>query len=67
VITNGLPRDVTDLDYIVYNNGQRGGEGVFTLSLTDSLPVVKLPNYAFKNVNGLTFTNNTTSWGFDTL
>jgi hypothetical protein len=44
IITNGLPRDVTDLDYIVYNSGQReGGDGInATLSMVDSLPVVKI-------------------------
>ncbi|GHB82322.1 hypothetical protein GCM10007390_41800 [Persicitalea jodogahamensis] len=67
IITNGLPRDVTDLDYIEYNNGQSGaGEG-FTLAMTDSLPVVKLANYAYKNTNGLIFDNVTKDWGFDEL
>ena len=67
IITNGLPRDVTDLDYIDYNNGQRGNTGNYSLAMTDSLPIVKLPNYAYKNINGLTFTNITKAWGFDTL
>jgi hypothetical protein len=64
VITNGLPRDVTDLDYITFNNGQGGGKGNFTLAMTDSLPVVKLPNYSFKNNGGLLFTNTSNAWGF---
>ena len=67
IITNGLPRDVTDLDYIDYNNGQRGNTGNYSLAMTDSLPIVKLSNYAYKNINGLTFTNTTKAWGFDTL
>lgn len=65
VITNGLPRDVTDLDYITFNNGQGGGTGNFKLSMVDSLPIVKLPNYAFKNNNGLQFTNRSSDWGFN--
>ena len=64
VITNGLPRDVTDLDYIGYNNGQGGSGGKYTLGMTDSLPVVKLSNYSFKNENGLLFQNTSKQWGF---
>ena len=64
VITNGLPRDVTDLDYITFNNGQGGGKGNYSLALTDSLPIVKLPNYSFKNNNGILFTNTSAAWGF---
>ncbi len=67
IITNGLPRDVTDLDYIEYNNGQSGAGKGFTLAMTDSLPVVKLANYAYKNTNGLIFENTTQSWGMDQL
>lgn len=64
IISNGLPRDVTDLDYIAYNNGQGGKGGNYTLAMTDSLPVVKLANYAFKNINGLEFKDVSKEWGF---
>ncbi len=67
IITNGLPRDVTDNDYIEYNNGQSGASQRFTLAMTDSLPVVKLANYAFKNTNGLQFENVTQAWGMGQL
>ena len=63
IITNGLPRDVTDLDYVDFNNGQRGSSGNYSLAMTDSLPVVKFSNYAFKNTNGLLFENKTKAWG----
>jgi hypothetical protein len=63
VVTNGLPRDVTDLDYIAYNNGQ-GGYGHYNLKMVDSLPIVRLPGYAFKNNGGFQFTNTSTEWGF---
>lgn len=68
IITNGLPRDVTDLDYIVYNSGQGGTSGNevnATLSMVDSLPVVKIPNYAFKNSGGFLFNNTTDAWGIN--
>ncbi|HEU4610171.1 MAG TPA: ASPIC/UnbV domain-containing protein, partial [Chitinophagaceae bacterium] len=55
----------TDLDYISYSNGQGGGSGTYTLAMTDSLPVVKLANYAFKNKTGTSFENTTQAWGFE--
>lgn len=64
VITNGLPRDVTDLDYVSYNNGQGGGAGNYSLKLVDSLPIVRLPGYCFKNKGGFEFSNTSTEWGF---
>jgi len=64
VITNGLPRDVTDLDYISYDNGQVGGIGNFSLALADSLPSVKIANYSFKNKGLAGFENTSTAWGF---
>ncbi|RFM28490.1 VCBS repeat-containing protein [Deminuibacter soli] len=64
IISNGLPRDVTDLDYIDFNNGQQRAAGNYTLAMTDSLPVVKLPNYSFKNTTGTSFQNTSQSWGF---
>ncbi|WP_171017405.1 CRTAC1 family protein [Maribacter sp. ACAM166] len=65
IITNGLPRDVTDLDYITYGSGQTAGAQSFTLAMTDSLPVVKLANYAFMNTNGTGFKNTSKAWGLD--
>jgi hypothetical protein len=65
VITNGLPRDVTDLDYVSYDNGQGGGKANLSLALTDSLPVVHIPNYAFKNLDGINFQNTSTAWGLN--
>ena len=67
IITNGLPRDVTDLDYIAYDNGQSGSSQSYTLALTDSLPVVKLANYAYKNTNGIIFEDTSKKWGLDAL
>ncbi|HWK03267.1 MAG TPA: VCBS repeat-containing protein [Puia sp.] len=64
VITNGLPRDVTDLDYVAFNNGQGGGAANLSLKMVDSLPVVRLPGYAFKNSDGIQFRNTSLEWGF---
>lgn len=66
IITNGLPRDVTDLDYIVYDNGQGYGAAVnSSLAMVDYLPVVKISNYAFKNTGGFLFADSTNSWGLN--
>lgn len=65
IITNGLPRDVTDLDYISYDNGQGGGKAKLSLAMTQSLPVVNIPDYAFKNKDGILFENITKAWGLD--
>ncbi|MDB5247305.1 MAG: repeat domain in Vibrio, Colwellia, Bradyrhizobium and Shewanella [Segetibacter sp.] len=65
VITNGLPRDVTDLDYISFDNGQGGGKVNTSLKMVDALPVVKVPNYAFKNTGGFMFENTTKAWGLN--
>lgn len=66
VITNGLPRDVTDLDYISYDNGQGGGIANLSLAMAHTLPVVHIPNYAFKNTGGISFQNTSKAWGLDT-
>lgn len=63
IITNGLPKDVTDLDYIDYSNGQGGGLGKLTLDMTAQLPVVKLADYAFRNKGGILFENVSKQWG----
>ncbi|WP_243745487.1 VCBS repeat-containing protein [Segetibacter sp. 3557_3] len=63
IITNGLPRDVTDLDYISFDNGQAAGKVTTSLKLVDKLPVVKISNYAFKNSGGFMFENATKDWG----
>jgi len=65
IITNGLPRDVTDLDYIAYDNKQGGGAANLSLSMAHTLPVVNIPDYAFKNTGGILFENTTDKWGLN--
>jgi hypothetical protein len=61
LITNGFPRDITDLDF---------GDFKFNVSrylspaqILDSIPKIKIPNYAFKNNRDNTFSNTSTEWG----
>jgi hypothetical protein len=65
VITNGLPRDVTDLDYVAYDNKQGGGAADLSLAMSHKLPVVNIPDYAFRNKGGIQFENVTKEWGLD--
>jgi enediyne biosynthesis protein E4 len=63
VITNGFPKDITDKDFANYraqliNIAPPG-------FLVDSIPVVKIPNYAFRNNGDLTFTDVSDSWGLN--
>lgn len=63
MITNGFPKDITDKDFANY----RADVGaVASLGhLIDSIPIVKIPNYAYKNNGDLTFSDVTTKWGMD--
>ncbi|MDB4903709.1 MAG: repeat protein [Mucilaginibacter sp.] len=63
VVTNGYPRDVNDHDFTVFR-----AESYFIASkktILDQIPIVKIPNYAFKNSGQLQFTDVTKSWGLD--
>jgi hypothetical protein len=64
LITNGFPKDITDKDFANYRNDV--GQLVSVRYLLDSIPVVKIPNYAFKNNGNLTFTDVSQSWGINT-
>ena len=63
LITNGFPRDVTDRDFADF----RVNTEPFASSdkLLDSIPVAKLPNYAFKNQKDGTFSDVGHTWGLD--
>lgn len=64
VITNGYPRDVTDLDHALYTNGQgRTVKENTTLAAADSFPVVKTASYAFRNRGGYQFSDQSKDWG----
>ncbi|HEX5169709.1 MAG TPA: VCBS repeat-containing protein, partial [Cyclobacteriaceae bacterium] len=62
VVTNGFPKDITDKDFANYRAmvSNLAAPGL----LVDSIPVVKIPNYAYRNNGDLTFTDISTLWGF---
>jgi hypothetical protein len=62
-VTNGFPKDITDKDFSNYRADVQ--PYVDMKSLVDSIPVVRIPNYAFKNNGDLTFSDVSKSWGLD--
>jgi enediyne biosynthesis protein E4 len=62
VITNGFPKDITDKDFVNYRTKVQAY--VSFSDLLDSVPIVKIPNYAYRNNGDLTFTDVSKDWGF---
>ena len=64
MITNGFPRDVTDKDFGNYRGGPAGSLAG-PMMLLDSMPIVKVSNKAYRNINGIQFEDMTKKWGID--
>ena len=64
LVTNGFPKDVTDRDYVMFK--REVGSFQHVRSLLDSIPVLKIPNYGFRNNGDMTFTDATQEWGLFT-
>jgi hypothetical protein len=62
-VSNGYPRDVTDLDYAV--SGMSRGKGLSNEEVMTMIPVRSMSNYIFQNNGDLTFSNKTKEWGLD--
>jgi len=62
IITNGFPKDVSDHDFIAYRN--LSNNNIPLSKLIEKIPVIKLPNYAYKNMNGIQFSDQRDNWGF---
>lgn len=61
IITNGYPRDVTDHDFVAFRT--MSSKIMSKKDLIAEIPVIKLPNYAFRNYSNLKFENVTEQWG----
>jgi enediyne biosynthesis protein E4 len=63
-ITNGFPRDLTDLDFINYRGSY---ESILATNqdFLDMIPRVKLPNVMFQNSKRNEFNDQTELWGMD--
>ena len=67
-ITNGFFRDFTNLDFMkytgtVYQEAKIKNQPVHYLDIIQQLPVTQIPNYFYKNVNGIQFSNVSREWG----
>ena len=61
LITNGFPRDVTDKDFSNFRDVV--GLVASPDMLLDSIPIVKISNYAYRNRGDLKFEDVTETWG----
>ncbi len=64
LISNGLPKDISDMDFMAYRNNT---QNITTTSeMLKQVPTLKISNYIFKNNADLTFSNKTNEWGWAT-
>lgn len=63
IITNGFPRDITDLDFVAYRN--EVGNVMTKMMMLDYIPSVKIKNFAYKNKGNLRFEDVTDDWGIE--
>ncbi len=63
LITNGFPRDITDKDFANYRADV--GSIATVRQLLDSIPIVKIPNYSYRNTGYLQFEDSGDSWGLN--
>jgi ASPIC and UnbV/FG-GAP-like repeat len=63
IVTNGFPRDVSDHQFMAYRSDHDGY--VTKQQLLAQIPQVKLHNYAFRNKDGMTFTDRSMEWGLE--
>ncbi|MCG8306935.1 MAG: VCBS repeat-containing protein [Cytophagales bacterium] len=64
IVTNGYPRDVTDLDFLEFM--ERAPARIPMYEKLAKAPSVKIKNYAFKNRGDLTFKKVSEAWGIET-
>jgi len=62
LITNGYPKDITDLDFSDFRMETSGY--IDNEDLLEQIPSVKIPNYAYCNKGDLTFEDCSEAWGF---
>jgi hypothetical protein len=61
IITNGFPKDITDLDFMAYR--QEVSRLASATYLLDFIPSVKIKNFAFQNKGDFQFEDVTEKWG----
>ncbi len=70
-VANGIPRRPNDMDYLKFISDPNirypllEGIDEAKLKYTEQMPIIKIPNFAFKNNKDLTFSNLSKEWGLD--
>jgi hypothetical protein len=67
-ITNGYWRDYTNMDFLNFGvtDYKKNHPGKpLGLDLVNQMPSTRIPNYAFRNEDGLQFSNQSLSWGIN--
>ncbi len=64
MISNGLPKDMSDQDFIAYRNQAMASTA--SAEMLNQLPSVKISNNIFHNNGDITFTDKTNDWGWET-
>jgi hypothetical protein len=68
-ITNGINKDITNLDFVKYTSGysnnfsDKKGDKVEMWKLIQEMPSTKLNNYFYRNDHQLGFTDMSSAWG----
>jgi len=69
-ISDGIFRDMTNLDFVKYTSGysvgqaEKLGDKLDMWRLVKEMPSTRLSNYVFRNNGDLSFDNKTAEWGF---
>ena len=64
-ISNGIRRDIQYKDNLINMPQKSTATQPKALDIIESFPVEKIKNYSFKNNDGITFKNQSDSWGID--
>lgn len=64
LITNGFPKDLTDKDFTVFK-AQAYNHTASEEQVLERIPVVKVPNYAYEQVEDLRFEKRSAEWGLE--
>jgi len=64
MISNGLPRDMSDMDFMAYRRNAYASTPLE--EVLKQIPTAKISNYIFKNNGNGVFTDKTTEWGWQT-
>ncbi len=70
IITNGYPRDITNLDFVAYKMSEltrasyNPDMNQAFVNAINNIEGAYLPNYLYENQSNLSFTDRSQSWGF---